>query len=77
MSCVAKPKRNGNHCGNPVKSDRLKGLFLAFVGKRTIGQVCKFYGLPYVTIATWLQSKQVLSDQLQQKLRGDLGIGAP
>jgi hypothetical protein len=77
VSCIAQPRRNGNHCGDPVESERLKPLFLGFVGKRTIGQVCKFYGLPYVTIATWLQSKQTLSDALQIKLRSELGIGAP
>jgi len=59
------------------ETDRLRPLFHAYRGKRTTAAVCKAHGLPYVEVANWLSKGHDLSDALCERMRGDIGIGAP
>lgn len=59
------------------ETDRLRPLFHDYRGKRSISAVCKAQGLPYPEINNWLLKGHDLSDALCQRLRGDLGLGAP
>jgi crossover junction endodeoxyribonuclease RusA len=61
----------------PRETDRLRPLFQAYRGKRTTAAVCKAFSLPYVEVAAWLAKGHDLSDALCQRMRGDLGLGAP
>ena len=59
------------------ETDRLRPLFHAYRGKRTTAAVCKAHGLPYVEVANWLSKGHDLSDALCERMRGEIGLGAP
>jgi len=75
---ATRTRRRPANPGNRAESERLKPLFLSFVGtQRSVAQVCRMYDLPYMLIQKWMGGHAILADDLQQRLRGDLGLGAP
>lgn len=52
----------------PVESATLRAAFLAFVGKRTVAEVCRFYALPYFTVQRWCSHGAALPPWLEKQM---------
>jgi crossover junction endodeoxyribonuclease RusA len=62
----------------PIReTDRLRPLFLDYCEGKKLRDVCAWHALPLAEIKGWLQKGYDLSDALCQRVRGDIGIGAP
>jgi hypothetical protein len=72
-------KRNANMGGDPVESDRLRPLFLAYIGRRANSTVFAEVGIPIGHGTAWTAGVTILRDVYQAKVRAVLGDegGAP
>ncbi len=52
----------------PVKCNTLRAQFLAFVGKRSVAEVCRFYCLPYFAIKRWCSHGAELPPWLEKEM---------
>jgi hypothetical protein len=52
----------------PIEAATLRAAFLAFVGKRTVAEVCRFYALPYFTVQRWCSHGAALPPWLEKQM---------
>jgi hypothetical protein len=64
-------KRNANMGGDPVESDRLRPLFLAYIGRRANSTVFEEVGIPVGHGTAWIAGA-ILRDVYQAKVRAVL-----
>lgn len=58
----------------PVECGTLRARFLAFVGKRSVASVCRFYDLPYMDIQRWCSHGAQLPPWLEKEMVERLGL---
>lgn len=77
MSSLITPRRRTAWAGgDPTASEALKGPFLRLVGKDYTSVACRRMDLPYNLIAAWLNGNNLLSDQLQAKVKAIIEANA-
>ncbi len=69
MSLAMRPKQSANMGGNAAESDRLRPLFLRWIGKRANTTAIKAAGLPIGHATAWLNGPTILRDVEQVKVR--------
>ncbi len=65
-------KRDGQEASN-AESDRLRPLFLAWVGKRSNAEGLKEAGIPYNSGTAWLSGRAPLAAEYQAAAKRALG----
>jgi len=69
QSLVMRPKQRASMGGNKSESDRLRPLFLRWVGQRFNSAALKSAGIPLAHGMAWLGSDTILRDCEQAKVR--------
>lgn len=58
----------------PFESNTLRARFLAFVGRRSVAEVCRFYDLPYCVVQRWCSHGAELPPWLEKEMVERLGL---
>lgn len=63
------PRTHGSQQGDPAESDRLRPLFLAWIGRRSNGAGLVAAGIDHAHGMAWLAGTRILRDDYQRRVR--------